>query len=238
MPISPGITALANYVVRNFQVRTTVGNLNIDWVGSYGFARPESGPRGQIITQAIIDAKAARNAASEHPLPESEINMRDSHHEGRAFDCAIRLSSARRGTPAIGNPIANWLVRNAHLLGIQNICWGRRWYLASAGPNRRYNNMVNDAFRDNSSAHVDHIHFEINDAGMQGNLQWYRDPEFQASIPPPRFEGLENLVLYTSESGSTGPSRRTGTRGTRTRTTSTSTNGTQTTDVDQSRSNL
>jgi hypothetical protein len=200
--VKPGIQALANYVLRHFQVSTRVGNYRVDWISSYGYERPEGGPNQSRITQDLIDRFVRKNSLrAEGPLPESEVNVQDSHHEGRAFDCAVRLTGQRTGTTAVGTPIANWLARNAHHLGVQNIVWGRRAFFCISNPNTRFGNLGPErAFADASNAHVDHIHFEVNNEGANGTLIWYQDPTFQNSLAPPVFTNLENLHLRTVRS--------------------------------------
>lgn len=79
------------------------------------------------------------------------------HGVGRALDIMI-MPLGGRGNAATGDPIANWLVRNAAAIGMQYIIWNRtRWRGAASAPkDRRYRGP---------NPHIDHIHAELNVAG-------------------------------------------------------------------------
>lgn len=86
------------------------------------------------------------------------------HGVGRALDIMIRPVGGGANS-AVGDPIANWLVRNAEAIGVQYIIWNRmRW-----SGNRR----PRVAPYTGPSPHIDHIHVELNLDGARRNTAWF-----------------------------------------------------------------
>jgi len=91
----------------------------------------------------------------------SETSM---HGVGRALDIMIRPVGGRANS-AVGDPIANWLVRNAEAIGVQYIIWNwMRW-----GGNR----TPRFALYTPENKHIDHIHVELNLDGARRNTAWF-----------------------------------------------------------------
>lgn len=116
---------------------------------------------------------------------------RDQHNHGRALDIMITPVN-QRANNIYGNPIADWLVENAKLIGIQLVIWGR--YLWSSEPfgssGSRFKYYSVDASpRDLSSWHCDHIHMELTDEACLLQTQWFTNPESQRSAPLPAIAG-------------------------------------------------
>lgn len=90
------------------------------------------------------------------------------HGIGRALDIMIpRIGS--RGNAAVGDPIANWLVRNAAAIGIQYIIWNRvQWNGSRSG---RKDNAYTGP-----NPHTDHIHAELNRDGAARTTPWFGRP--------------------------------------------------------------
>jgi peptidoglycan hydrolase-like protein with peptidoglycan-binding domain len=87
------------------------------------------------------------------------------HGTGRALDIMIPTLSGRANS-AVGDPIANWLVRNASAIGVQYIIWNRMRWGGSRTPRvARYTGP---------NPHIDHVHVEINNDGAARRTPWYR----------------------------------------------------------------
>jgi hypothetical protein len=67
----------------------------------------------------------------------------------------------------VGDPIANWLVRNAQALGMQYLIWNRvRWSGSRSGRK--------DALYGGPNPHIDHIHAELNRDGARRQTAWFQ----------------------------------------------------------------
>jgi peptidoglycan hydrolase-like protein with peptidoglycan-binding domain len=87
------------------------------------------------------------------------------HGTGRAMDIMITPSNNRANT-AVGDPIANWLVRNAAAMGVQYIIWNRvQWNGSRSGRKDRDYGGPNP--------HIDHIHLELNRDGAERLTSWF-----------------------------------------------------------------
>ncbi|MQM29754.1 MAG: hypothetical protein CRU78_04065 [Candidatus Accumulibacter phosphatis] len=88
------------------------------------------------------------------------------HGTGRALDIMIPTLGGRANS-AIGDPIANWLVRNAAAIGVQYIIWNRMRWSGSRTPRvARYRGP---------NPHIDHVHVELNDDGARRRTPWFQD---------------------------------------------------------------
>lgn len=87
------------------------------------------------------------------------------HGTGRALDIMIPTVGGRANT-AVGDPIANWLVSNAAVMGVQFVIWNRvSWGGHRTRPKERpYTGP---------SPHIDHIHVELNLAGASRSTPWF-----------------------------------------------------------------
>ena len=70
---------------------------------------------------------------------------RDLHEEGRAADAMVPSLAA-------GEPIANYVSRNAQVLGVQGVIWRRGSWWSDGRGFRAYNG---------TSPHTDHVHIEV-----------------------------------------------------------------------------
>lgn len=88
------------------------------------------------------------------------------HGTGRAIDIFIPLAGPRTANNELGDPVANWLVLNAELLGLQYIIWDRSSWSGS---------RETDKFRpyDGPHPHHDHIHMELNEVGAARMAEWF-----------------------------------------------------------------
>jgi hypothetical protein len=86
------------------------------------------------------------------------------HGTGRALDIMIPTVLGGANS-SVGDPIANWLIRNAQAIGVQYIIWNRvRW----AGHQRPHS-----AAYTGPHPHTDHIHVEINNDGAARRTPWF-----------------------------------------------------------------
>lgn len=95
------------------------------------------------------------------------------HGVGRALDIMIPKVSGR-ANKAVGDPIANWLVKNGEALGVQYIIWNRtKWNGSRSG--RKHGSYGGP------SPHTDHIHVELNRDGANLKTAWFRQKEFEVA---------------------------------------------------------
>jgi len=88
------------------------------------------------------------------------------HGDGRALDIMIPLVNGGANS-TVGDPIANWLVRNAQVLGMQYLIWNRvRWSGSRSGRK--------DALYGGPNPHIDHIHAELNRDGARRQTAWFQ----------------------------------------------------------------
>jgi hypothetical protein len=73
------------------------------------------------------------------------------HGTGRAMDVFIPMKSGRANSDA-GDPVANWLVKNAKDIGVQLIIWNHSVWQANGRNEKAYGGP---------NPHTDHIHVEI-----------------------------------------------------------------------------
>ncbi len=87
------------------------------------------------------------------------------HGAGRALDIMIPLINGRANS-GVGDPVANWLIRNATDIGIQYIIWNRvSWNGSRRAPKERAYSGPNP--------HIDHIHAELNRDGAERRTAWF-----------------------------------------------------------------
>lgn len=86
------------------------------------------------------------------------------HGVGRALDIMIRPVGGAANS-AVGDPIANWLVRNSEAIGVQYIIWNRMRWSGSRSP--RVAAYVGP------NPHIDHIHVELNLDGARRATPWF-----------------------------------------------------------------
>ena len=96
------------------------------------------------------------------------------HGVGRALDIMIPTVGGRANA-AVGDPIANWLVRNAERLGVQYLIWNRtKWNGSRSG--------VKHGRYGGPSPHTDHIHVELNRDGARQLTPWFRQTDEELLI--------------------------------------------------------
>lgn len=84
-------------------------------------------------------------AGSNHHTLSTTTGRRDVHEEGRAADAMVPSLAA-------GEPIANYVSKNAQALGVQGLIWRRAAWWADGRGLRAYGGP---------SPHTDHVHVEI-----------------------------------------------------------------------------
>lgn len=90
------------------------------------------------------------------------------HAEGRAIDIDIRTDPGAYGgaNNLEGDLLANWLVENAHALGIMKVVWDRTsWRANGSAPSGECSTGVNP--------HHDHIHVELSWAAADALTPWF-----------------------------------------------------------------
>lgn len=117
-----------------------------------------------LATFPGVDAIGGYNCRANTANP-SETSV---HGVGRALDIMIRPINGRANSAA-GDPIANWLVRNAAEIGVQYIIWNRIRWSGSRTPRV--------ASYGGPNPHIDHIHVELNLDGARRRTAWFQDRE-------------------------------------------------------------
>jgi peptidoglycan hydrolase-like protein with peptidoglycan-binding domain len=87
------------------------------------------------------------------------------HGVGRALDIMITPIEGRANS-AVGDPIANWLVKNATAIGIQYLIWNRTQWSGKRSGRK-------DSRYGGPHPHNDHIHAELNRAGAERSTPWF-----------------------------------------------------------------
>lgn len=129
------------------------------------------------------------------PQPVTDTTRQaDPHIAGRAVDIMFR--TVRRGPlysmPDLehGNPIAEYLVQNAEVFGVQYLVWARsQWHgskPAGVGPGKKFAHYAR-APESERFDHFNHIHLELSLDAAQNNLPFYtRNSSSSTSAEPPR----------------------------------------------------
>jgi hypothetical protein len=121
-----------------------------------------------------------------NPRPDRVV---DPHIAGRAVDVMIR--TVRRGSlysmPDLehGNPIAEYLVRNCDVFGIQYFIWARSQWSPSKPIGRKFSHY-NTAPESERFDHFNHLHVELSVDAAAGNLPFYRTNGSSAGGGPER----------------------------------------------------
>lgn len=196
LPIAPGVLAFRQFLLGNFGpgLRPTTAERRA------GTLRPRYA--------AFITSVGTARPAARARFP----GGRDQHHHGRALDIMITPVN-RRANNVFGNPIADWLVEHATLIGIQYVLWGRYQWSSSSGRFSYYSTA--HPLSDLTNWHCDHIHMELNDLACQLGTTWFTNPEAQRSTVLPAIAnnpaGLPTVVVSRSNTVA-GPSSRQVTR--------------------------
>jgi hypothetical protein len=136
--------------------------------GSYGYQYDSVGTRDlgktqpgtKVLMEHLISSfKLNRASCSTYVARKVDGSSSLSvHAEGRAGDCGVPVSSA------FGKSLADYLVANATLFGIQLVIWDERSWksirVAAGEPGWRAYTPPNGK-NDNTSMHRDHVHWEL-----------------------------------------------------------------------------
>lgn len=97
----------------------------------------------------------------------ANLSKTSMHGTGRALDIMIptHRGDADNGK---GDPVANWLVRNAEDIGVQYLIWDR-WSWHGSWSGRK------DGSYGGPHPHHDHVHMELSVEGAQRRTAWFRD---------------------------------------------------------------
>jgi hypothetical protein len=94
----------------------------------------------------------------------ARANHLSMHGTGRALDVMIPMVGGRANS-AIGDPIANWLVKNAETIGMQYLIWNRvRWSGKRTPRFARYSGP---------NPHTDHLHVELTMDAAARRTPWF-----------------------------------------------------------------
>lgn len=88
------------------------------------------------------------------------------HGVGRALDIMIPTVGRFKANSSVGDPIANWLVRNAAAIGVQYVIWNRTQWSG-------HRSRPKDRAYTGASPHTDHIHAELNTDGANRRTPWF-----------------------------------------------------------------
>ncbi|MBI5517672.1 MAG: D-alanyl-D-alanine carboxypeptidase family protein [Deltaproteobacteria bacterium] len=125
--------------------------------------------RGAALLRAFILARvpAVKTIGGYNCRPNTARTSQTSvHGTGRALDIMIPTLQGAANS-AVGDPIANWLVTNASVIGVQYLIWNRvKWSGSRTGRK--------DAPYGGPNPHVDHIHLELTSAASRAETPWFR----------------------------------------------------------------
>lgn len=123
--------------------------------------------------------------------PNCDLDNLSAHASGRAGDSGCKVITG--GNPA-GAALANWLVANADILGIQEVIWNRRRWTNQTRQWRTYNGV---------SPHLDHVHWTQNASGARYlTLARIRSVAPHPAISTITHHDEETTMLYQAPGGS------------------------------------
>ncbi len=98
------------------------------------------------------------------------------HGTGRAIDVMIPLDRGQADN-GLGDPVANYLIRNATEIGVQFFIWDRtKW-------NIRYSGRKDKSYG-GPHPHHDHLHIELSAAGSQRSTPWFNRDSSASDVTP------------------------------------------------------
>ena len=103
------------------------------------------------------------------------------HGTGRALDIFIPLDGGEADND-LGDPIGNWLIENAEVIGIQYIIWDLWTWNASKSPGSK------DKSYGGAHPHDDHLHVEVSVESSVKDMPWFDD-----QVTPPALENCETI---------------------------------------------
>jgi hypothetical protein len=105
------------------------------WIGPSGCAREHTPGAKELGAYIQRDFPGVGNIAWQLVCRQNTANTSQTsiHGVGRALDISIPMISGRANS-SVGDPIANWLVKNASAIGIQYIIWNRTAWNGSKSP--------------------------------------------------------------------------------------------------------
>jgi len=132
--------------------------------GCVGFSQPGAVELGDFLNQTFPTGTAGYGVYRCQVLTSPYYSL---HSEGRAIDFMIRTDNNQYGGAAnnVGDPIANWLIENADVIGVQSIIWDRTIWRSSYWPR--------DHCVDASNPHWDHLHIELTWDAAHQLTPWY-----------------------------------------------------------------
>ncbi len=156
-------------------------HVRYDSPGAWADGRNCSGsytPGAQELRQYILTHFPGVSTIGGYACRQNTANKAETsvHGVGRALDIMIPRVGGRANS-AIGDPIANWLVRNATAIGVQYLIWNRvSWNGHIKAPKDRPYTGPNP--------HTDHIHVELNQDGAGRKIPWFQRSPNGKPVPP------------------------------------------------------
>ena len=139
------------------------------WAGDPGNCSGTFTLGAQALRQHILATFAGVTSIGGYACRANTANLAETsvHGDGRALDIMIPLVNGGANS-TVGNPIANWLVRNAQALGLQYLIWNRVQWSGGKTSGRK------DASYGGPNPHIDHIHAELNRDGAARQTPWFQ----------------------------------------------------------------
>lgn len=141
------------------------GNVSNGGKGTYGYQYEPPGTVAAtgtqpgvkvLMTHLLKKFTGSKNSGTFVDRNVDGTNKKSVHAEGRAGDSGVPVSSQ------YGTSLANYLVANASLFGIQYVIWnGRQWHATLYHPPRWQTYTAPNGKTDNTSMHRDHVHWEL-----------------------------------------------------------------------------
>lgn len=119
---------------------------------------------GNYLVQTFSGAKYFQGYNCRQIRGRSGMSM---HGTGRAIDVFVPLDRGQADN-TLGDPIGEWLIKNAEKIGVQYIVYDRTsWGGSRSGRKDRYYSGAHP--------HHDHYHIELTRAGAARQTQWFKD---------------------------------------------------------------
>jgi hypothetical protein len=129
---------------------------------------------GEFLVASFSASRFDGYACRPNTANRSQLSM---HGTGRAIDLFVPLSGGDADND-LGDPIADYLIRNASDIGVQFFIWDRtKWNISYSGrKDRSYGGP---------HPHHDHLHIELSTAGAAMATPWFADTGGSAPVDSP-----------------------------------------------------
>ncbi len=140
-------------------------------------------PGNEILRQYLYDHFPSISSIGGYSCRQNTANLSQLsvHGTGRALDVMIpEVGSSSDADNDAGDPVGNWLIENAEVIGIQYIIWDRWTWSPSRTPGAKGRSYGGP------NPHTDHLHVELSLASSTRTTDW-----FSGQVTPPSIQGCD-----------------------------------------------